>query len=284
MRENVTMTEIQPQLTYSPNGVLEIQSDFSRMTEEMIINAANAIGELTKYPGVTFQEKAGKGSSDMLKMHIEVKNALGSRFGHSEYDDFNNFLVLLGRIMPRLFQDERKDHVVAPHYPHNGGFLTSVYESFQRWLNTQDELDERVALEVLQAMAVPFGHEQEKAVKREFRPSFNMARAAFFGIAVYTDDFSVYSSDDLGANQKEGSVQWNWARLATIGASYGVEDDNRKWVDVSLEHGPSLYEMSPMDVECSQQSLSLLLGIGAMAYRARQYAGREDILAGARWS
>ena len=277
MSENVVMTEIQPRSTYSPNGVLEIQSDFGRMSEEQMIKVAQALSELTAHPGVTYQDEGFN-----LKTCIEIKNALGL---HPGRDDFSNFLFQVGQLMPLLFDDRNKDAVVEPVGLCRGGFIGGVHEHFQRWLNTQVELDERVAQEVLQAMAVPFGSELEKETKRQFRLSDNLALAGFLGIAINDDDFGIYSYGDV--TKGNGNVRWGWANLATVGkgACIGVNEDDRKLVDVSSDHPyPWLYRMTPRNVESSQQSLSLLLGMSAMAYHASQYDGREDILTDARWS
>ncbi len=286
VRKDVIMIEIQPRFVYTPNGVLEIQSDLSRASEEQLYKVAEALGVLSKYPGVTYEEVAGKSPSDILKVHIEVKNALGSRFGHKKPDEFNDFLVRVGHLVPILYSDSSQDNVLTLLGSSAAGFRSGIDEHFQRWLNTQTELDEQAAFETLQAMAVPFGREQEKAVKREFRVSGSIARAEQLGIAIHDKDFNFFNFDYSDLAKDRGKVSWNRFELTSVGKA-GCDIDFRD-DDEFISVGPDrslgwLYEMWSGGVESSQQSLSLLLGMGAMAYRASQYSGQENILADAGW-
>lgn len=287
MRENVTMTEIQPMLTYTPEGMLEIKTDTFRMTDYHLQKAAVALGALSEYPGVAYDETPEPGSPLMLNVHVDIKRALGLRSGYGEYGDMSNLLAQLSVVMPSLFQDQTKDNVIVPRYLKDDGFWTRIHESFQRWLNTQARPSEEVAIEVLEAMAVPFGRGQEENVRKKLKIDKSIARAAGMSLAITSADFEVFAYstiDDREAFEKEGRAHWNVAGLATVGgATYDVDKEAFERTDVSADMLPMLYEMGPVNVENAQQSLSLLLGIGALAYRASQYTGREDVLAGVNW-
>lgn len=94
------------------------------------------------------------------------------------------------------------------------------------------------------------------------------------------EPFGVYED----ASGRRGKVAWNWIDLSTIGncACWGVDGEKRGRIYIRDE-STRLYEMGPHNVDSSVQSLSLVLGAAALAYRAAMYKGTEGILDNAEW-
>ncbi len=273
------MIEILPQFVYTPNGVLSLRTEFHE-DPNIQIRQLKILEHLAESPGTIVD-----GSNTV---HVNVKQALGSNFGYTREGAVGDFLSTIGRVLPG-YPTNPLDRVVSPQWVSPEGLSAVVYTHFQRWLNTQSPLDEHVAREAVLAMAVPFGKEKEREAKRDFQMFGRAASATFFDVKVFDDRFGISAIEETedGHEVKAGRVTWNWVDLSTLGscACFGVTGDERQRINVSTDaHLPWLYEMTPHNIDFPQQTLSLLLGIGALSYRAAQYAGQEDILADAEWS
>ena len=271
------MIEIQPQVIYDPNGVLSIRTELND-EPQVESRQLDLLEQLSDSPGVNIDNKN--------TIHVEIKSAFGSNFGYARDGSISNFLSTVGLLIPSFPKDDI-DRVMLPKFLSPRGFMGATFPHMQRFLNTQIPLDERVARDTLFAMAVPLGKEKEQHAKREFNLYGQHATARFFDIAIYDETFGVRSSTETDDSHIEnsGRVDWNWVNLSTLGscACLGANGDDRQRIYLDSSRGSELYEMTPHSIDFPQQSLSLLLGVGALAYHANQYAGREDILANAAW-
>jgi hypothetical protein len=249
-------------------------------TELRAAGSEEALERIAERPGGYLDNKG--------TLHVEVKQAVGSDFGHTKSGAIRGFLDTVGRLLPSHPEDAI-DRVVHPLWLSATGIEAAVYPHFQRWLNTQSHLNERVAKETLLAMAVPFGKEREQDVKREFRLYQQRASTDLFEITMYDSHFGVNTTEETENSyiEKVGSIVWKRLNLATLGncACLGASAEERGRVNVADNRPrPWLYEMVPHNIDTPRQSLSLLLGLGALAYHTSLYSGQGDILEHADWA
>ena len=268
------MSEILPQVVYSPNGVLSVRTEIRDAYSE------ETLEHLLERPG-TYLDNTGT-------LQVEVKQAVGSDFGHTRNGAIRDFLDEVGKLLP-VYPEDAVDRVVHPLWLSARGVEAAVYTHFQRWLNSQSHLNERVAKETLLAMATPFGKEREQDVNRKFDLYQQSASTDLFEVTIYDSHFGVNTREETDNSyiEKYGRIVWKRLNLSTIGncACLGVGGEERDRVNVSQNRlKPWLYEMIPHNIDSSHQSLSLLLGIGSLAYHASLYSGQEDILEQVDWA
>jgi hypothetical protein len=263
------MTEIQPQIVYTPQGMLDIRTDLldeSKLQDEQL----ELLGNLAERSGTTYDEDG--------TLHVDVRRSLGTNFGYARDGAINYFLHDLGKVMTSI-PDSGTDRVLYTPRLSESKLTVAVYPQLQRWLNSQTDLGERVARETLLAMALPLGHEQETFAKNDFRIYDRHAQAGSFRLAMSTDEFFVAASN--GKPTTDDTVDWNTVSLTTLGSctSIGMNAQPHHGVMGGSNYlGGRLYEMKASNIDFPQQTLSLLLGMGTLAYHAAAYAGREQVL------
>jgi hypothetical protein len=264
------MSEIQPQIVYTPQGMLDIRTDLldeSKLQDEQL----ELLGNLAERPGTTYDEDG--------TIHIEVRRSLGANFGYARDGAISHFLRDLGKVIGSI-PDSGTDRVLYTPRLSESKLTVAVYPQLQRWLNAQTELGERVARETLLAMAVPLGQEQETFAKNDFSIYDRHAQAGSYRMAISTDKFSDAALDDKGTDT-DGRMDWNTVSLTTLGSctSIGMSAQPRhKVIGGPNKLNDRLYEMKASNIDFPQQTLSLLLGMGTLAYHAAIYAGRKDLL------
>lgn len=264
------MSEIQPQIVYTPQGMLDIRTDLldeSTLQDEQL----ELIGNLAERPGTTYDEDG--------TLHVDVRRSLGTNFGYARDGAINHFLHDLGKVMTSI-PDSGTDRVLYTPRLSESKLTVAVYPQLQRWLNSQTDLGERVARETLLAMALPLGQEQETLAKNDFRIYDRHAQAGSFRLAMSTDEFCVAAPNGKPTTTDD-TMDWNTISLTTLGSctSIGMNAQPRHEVmSGSNDLGGRLYEMKASNIDFPQQTLSLLLGMGTLAYHAAAYAGREQVL------
>lgn len=290
--EYIAMIEIQPQFTYSPEGLLEIKTTTSAMKDEDQYRMARALWWLGGQEGVTYEETSGPDDSSIMNISVDVRAVL-RRQVHSEELQCASFLDSLRNAMAKSYDGKNQlltacygDLTYFTDVQHGGSFMEDS-EHFQRWLNTQTELDEQVAREVLSAMRVPFEPELEAAAGRWFWLKGNAAGTAGLGMMTRPREFGIFYKD--GRDMREGVVRWTVPQLFGFknkDGSYPMVVAGDRGTDFDTEYPErrrvqNFYEV--FNIESAKETMSLFLGMGAMAYRASLYTGQEDILADAEW-
>ena len=107
-----------------------------------------------------------------------------------------------------------------------------------------------------------------------------------FRLVVRREEFHVDKREETphATSTREGKVNWRWLDMTTFGdcACWGVVWEERAHMIV-VPTTLRLYEMTPHNIDSARQSLSLMLGLGALVHYAAKYEGREDIFADAEW-
>ena len=273
------MIEIQPQFTYSPEGVLSVRTDPRIEIDHNNIRSLT-LEDFSEAPGVEVSE-----AGDTYRVDIEVQRHLGRRFNRSGELAVGDFLQNIGILMPSL-PSRTTDRVIAPSYLSAYGFSTNVYEQFQRMLNAQEVLDEEVAKCTLRAMTVPYGGEEQRLVDRDFRIERNgraKTRIASITLRQYPVHIHRYQETEAGRIRTAGDYKWNEVDLSTWGIDARMGAPADELDNIVANGSPKLYEMTSNNIDLPQQYLSVLLGFGALAYKAATYEGHEDIYAGVKW-
>jgi hypothetical protein len=286
---------IRPQLTLNPEGELKITTGlgegFERdiYTQEMIGKVVEKrrehLAHFSEKDGISVEEENGVAS-----VSVDVRKSLGKSFNFFETDDseITDFLADINGIVPVLPLDS-VDRVLALRYVSERGADGAVNQQFQRWLNAQ-RVTEDVARQCVSAMSMPYGETEEEKAKKEFEfrsgDGFAQVNTFTYKLNVATGDFGLYRLEDTeeGHEETEGKVAWSWFHIATLGscACWGVPGDDREHVELRSDT-KALYEMEPHNVDSARQSLSLILGVGALAHHAALYEGTEDVFAKTEW-
>ncbi len=287
------MNELRAQFTYSPENILQITTglseDFqadSKNPEEiatLVKGRREQLEILSENSGVTVEETAGSAT-----LTIDVAERFSQSFTNQGDPDIANFLFRLNRVLP-FHPEDKIDRVVSLEDVSATGAAGVINQHFQRWLNTPG-VSEDFARHSLLAMALPFGSDIVKKVEKDFtyisQEGLEYAQGHTSRLAVRQERFGIEKSEETAEAHLEtsGEVAWRWVDLSTLGscACWGVNGDDRSYIRIDRST-KILYEMTPHNVDFARQSLSLMLGLGALAYYAAQYEGREDILADAEW-
>jgi|GEM_PF-1286093 len=286
---------IRPQFTFNPEGVLKITTglnegfEHSTYTPELIEKAVEKrrehLAHLDEENGISVEEDGGFAS-----VSVDVRDRFSKSFNFFESDDSNitDFLTGINNIVP-LYPLDSIDRVLGLRYVSERGAEGVVNQHFQRWLNTQ-EVTEDIARQCVNAMALPYGEPEEKKAKKEFRfrsgEGFAQINTLTYKLNVQTEEFGICKSEETDEEhtETEGKVAWSWFGITTLGscACWGVPGDDRGHIHVQPET-KALYEMEPHNVDSARQSLSLILGVGALAHHAALYEGTEDIFTKTEW-
>lgn len=278
-----SMPEIMPRITYSPEGELEVNTCFYddpviRQKQEQYLESLED----------RWLADVDETETDVC-ISLDVERSLGDHFGWGgNRQELTDFLVTLRALLP--FEPGGSiDHVVGLQGLSSHGATALIYPQFQRWLDAKG-LEEETARRVIESMALPFGAEYVQKASRDFRHYGSFASAHALNVAVMSkeSDFGNFRVEKIEETEesfieKSGSARWSWVDLHTRGecACWGVNGNERE--RLHLSSSPRLYKMTPHNIDMPMQSLSLVLGIGAMAHKASGYEGEEDVLADVNW-
>ncbi len=145
-------------------------------------------------------------------------------------------------------------------------------------------------------MALPFGEDffdlgtglKEFSYAQEGGQMLAKGNSLQYFAVIRSEEFGFSGQDetDKSVTYKHGTGQWSWLDLTTIGncACWGVSGDDRQRILLpGVNENQRLYDMQPHNVDFARQSLSLVLGVGTLAYAAAHYEGDEDIYANIEW-
>jgi hypothetical protein len=294
------MNTIRPQVTYSPEGELTVVTGLNdgyrdegdnEDTKQLIAAfRAEQLENLSSYSGVAVKEF----HDDVVEIRIPVEQSLGHAFNIGGDPEIAGFLKLVNDILPYYPRDDF-DRVVALEFLGSRGASGVINEHMQRWLNS-GEISEEAARSCIEAMSLPIMPPKELQefvdVKKDFRFSrYSSGVAAdtgmIFGLRIKQDKFTVHKIDidEDSVNEQIGDATWGNIDLNTLGncACWGVSGENRSFMNIDRNVPQRLYQMDPHNVDTARQSLSLVLGIGSLAYYAALYQGDEDIYANVAW-
>jgi hypothetical protein len=287
------MSEVRPEFTYSPEGILSITTGLSetfdqanitaQTMERMVADRRYHLELLADESTTTIEETEG-----VVNLRVNVPARFEGSFNNQGDPDIANFLANLDMVLP-LYPEDQIDRVVDLDILGSYGFNANVNHHFQRWLNIPG-VREEAAHHSLLAMALPFGADVVSRTNDQFDYMFDdnseVATATSFRLVVRNDEFGVEKTERTpdATLEYDGKVRWRWLDISTLGdcACLGVAGDER----TNLRLDPDtmrLYEMSPHNIDFARQSLSLILGVGALAHHAAQYEGTEDIFIDAVW-
>jgi hypothetical protein len=290
------MIELRPQLTFSPEGVLQIvtgldehypsdriEPEIDAKIVQHKLGQAEAIGE---GEGVEISEEDG-----IATISVDIEKRFDFR-RDSDYssDDVDVFLSQLSDVLP-FHPIDGIDRVFGLEYLGPNGASGVIYNHFQRFLNS-NAITEDTLRHAAIAMTLPFGSDITRRVRQGLK-TFNFedtlgADGFSSSVHVVPDRFGLFKREQTEEQYSEvtGSVPWRWLNISTLGscACWGAAGDDRERGVTVEEPSLRLYEMSPHNVDVARQSLSLMLGVGTLAYYAAQYKGNEDIYANATWN
>ncbi len=277
-------TYIDPQFSYSPDGILRIVPIF----EDDLSVASQQLAQIERLED-HWRAEIVENEDDIVSLSFDVQSTLGPfDFDGSNQRRIGSFLDALRLLLP--YEHEGfTDRVFCFDLLGDIGLSGVVYPQFQRWLD-HGGVDERTARRALTAMAEPYGEDAVDAAQRELTHEDNHWQGSWFSLGVVSESMRRFGLDDVYRlkekiiTTRQGEVDWTWIQLQTLGeqASLFVDADDRAHVELD-NNGSALYKMTSNNVFDPRQSLSLALGMGALAYEAAQYPGREDVLADARW-
>ncbi len=278
-----------PQIEYTPEGVLLVRSGLTEGSS--LAGQPEEIEKLTNYrlEALNYLEEQGaivEHEGDRYKLAIDVKDQLEYSLADPSDWSLSTFVGKFARLLPYGPLDNI-DRVINIDGLHKTGIQAGVYPQYQKWMNAHG-LNEENARATLEAMAIPFGEDYEKEVKKGFSFGYyqngEAANSSGLIVCVRHEDFGVVIEDSEKQEIKSGRVNWGWTELTTLGACacLGVNGNDREFVPI-WDNTKKLYEMTPHNVDTVRQSFSLLLGLGSLAYAATRYEGDEDILDSVAW-
>jgi hypothetical protein len=277
-------TILSPQFLFSPEGelVLSTGSLGEYPTSEQVSSFRVAVLEtLGDMPGVTAVE-----SDDELTATVNVEECLGDSFNNTGDPKISEFLGMVRVLLPGWIEDDI-DRVLSVNHLNDRGLTIVVSEHFQRWLN-QKGFSEEVAHDTVRSMALPFGKDNLDRAKKDFKYHEldgvgEMVIAGSFRTTIRVNEFGL--AKEGSDKYEEVKVTWRDTDMSTIGDCACLGADAREREHVYIHDGvKQLYEMGPHNIDFARQSLSLFLGLGAMAYHAARYDGTEDIFDGVVWN
>lgn len=274
------MNQVQPAITYSPEGVLTVQRArplrnvfADRSVEELRDRTVAFLTDAFDMVTVEVDE-----FPERQQVHLPVAQVLGER---EEELEPGSALVVRAVDVLRRHGRPAGDEVILPRLEHERQMRATVFEPFQRFLNSG--LDETTARLCLAAMAVPYGREAIEETRDDFTYEAIgdgvLASARHFAVALFPETMKMplpTPEDDRIMALREG--KWHFLRMsvnrdAVIGAS--AEERSPK-------HSPqsgALYNMLTHNIDTSQEILSLMLGLGSLAHHAVRHEGQDDIFA-----
>lgn len=280
------MTELSPRVTYSPDGILELRRTF---TEDASVEyRERVIGRVASRPGYLLQQEG-----EDLHLSVELAAVIDV---HGDIDprtkDKADVIALIENLagFGDVEYEDHRDGVASLDMWTEHGATGVIRPQFQRWLMAGG-LDEDTSRAAIRAMALPFGDEMSRTLLHGFRfvndgDSIGAMTSNWLQVAQYRDSFTISRSieKDTTVEYSNGTVLWPYIDFTTMGncACWGNSGTERE-AHISSERGTRLYTLSPHNIDRAVESLSVVLGLGALAYKAKQYDGTEDIFEGVRW-
>ncbi len=290
----MSMSEIDPQFTFSPAGLLRfergqpeiISEDEGRQKDPVIDQPLEderdrSQDTLEELPGVII---ADKGSTKQYT--VAVEEVLGDEVEGGRIRRIEELVQAVNVLVPQL-RSTGAEQVLSVRDLSDVQLSIAVHAQFQRWLNHNGITERNVALNCLKAMAVPYDAQDRVDKDFFFREGENYAFAEAAGFRVNSRhdyfNFTKYFEEDGKAYQVAGTDEWEWIGLDVRGGgSIGVDGTTR--LDIVVPKNSSrIYKMNSRNVDYARQSLGLLLGMGSLAYQAASYQGREDVFEDVDW-
>jgi len=289
------MSEVSPQFTFSPEGVFS----FERGQPEIIIDRSDpdALPEmdidletqrdrsqdwLEELPGVEFEN-----NGPTQTISIPVAEALGPEIAANDSAKIEELVISTSVLLPQSLQTGPEQVLSGQGISFNRVDL-AAHIQFQRWLNYKP-LSDRETLRCVKAMAVPYGREAEAEADFDHRESDTLVLGEGAGFKVQSQfenfGFLRYFENKGNTYQVAGDDQWDWIGLKLPGngvVGIGVDGLNKTGIQRSQDSS-RLYTMKSYNVQQARQALSLMLGMGSLAYNAERYPGREDVFEDVEW-
>src|SRR3990167_10619011 len=136
------MSEVTPQFTYSPEGVLSVHVTYEN--PEIYDSQQAALHALGEYKGTEIKD-----GPEQANVSIEIPMALGSRFNNRGDEKVLDFLTNLTRSLP-YHPEGSRDRVATLDMVTAAGTFAGIFPQFQRWINA-DGIPEEVARESIVA-------------------------------------------------------------------------------------------------------------------------------------
>lgn len=289
------MSEICPQFTFSPEGVFSFErgqpeiithqdgpESYQEMDIDLEAQRDRSQDWLEELPGVEIEN-----NGPTQTISIPVAEALAPEIAANDSAKIEELVISASVLLPQSLPTGPEQVLSAQGISFNRVDL-AAHIQFQRWLNYKP-LTDRETLRCVKAMAVPFGREVEAEADFDHRESDTLVLAEGAGFKVQSQfenfGFLRYFEKSGHTYQVAGDDQWDWIGLKLPGngvVEIGVDGLNKSGIQRS-QNSSRLYIMKSYNVQQARQALSLLLGMGSLAYNAALYPGREDVFEDVEW-
>lgn len=289
------MSEVLPQITYTPAGILTIaRSDIeiaeyiqasrwgnminAQYLEDRRERAAEFIGGL---PGVEISD------GEIPEIAVPIREALEEPLADpKKRDELEGFLDAISLLTLLKEGEDSQDQVLTFSELNSHRVTAIVNRHFQGWLNNTDIIEE-VAKDCIVAMATPYKREEDAEANFSYRQFGDTAigRSGGLEVAVRTGQFTIekYFNRRGTTRKSDGHANWKWLSMDTLGdANMGLSFDSRQRV----RHGgedKKLYRMFSYNIDNARQSLGLLLGLGSLAHYAAQDLNTYNLFKDVKW-
>lgn len=281
--------EVRPQFVYSPEGRLEFrvapEDIISKYTDLDSARKLNSQGleELAEVGRVEIEERGG-----LSLISVNVKERMSSLGNGLSLESQTWYEEFFGRVSPLLacFPQDKVDRVVGINAI--GGPVFSVNQHFQRWMNLKRALSEGLCRRVISNMQIPFGatlagEGDKRLIHTSGDNSVGMGDLMSYSVGLNRDRFGFAKLNEQGDGYLRGEADWFWPNLSTMGNCACLGSDGLERSSLILDGGRGIYDLVPHNIDNWSQILSLILGVGTLAYEAAEYEGREDIFEEVSW-
>lgn len=282
--DNISMSDVQPQFSLSPEGELSFNFDQNaqsrreapRKTVESKIDESLAVLEEQK---ATIKEDGG-----LLRVRIDAQDLYRtpektSIVAGNQSESLGKSLAAISRLA-EIFRADR-DQIIRLEYITDRGASFTVGRSFQQWIESGKNEDPSLAREVAKALATPIDGSFVKNVIDMTEDQFKEYSFQRYELRFYPGEYELYSTEKTEKFyvEKTAVVEWRWTNLTTLGdcACLGSAAHDRR-ILVSRMPPEVLYGLLPHNIDYSPQALSLLLGMGSLAYNAAKEPSDTDII------
>ena len=290
----MSMAEIQPQFTYSPDGVLTLDNSSIDLVEwagndvlrnlydlrDLEERRARAMDWMASRPGVEITEGIHP------KIEVPIREAINEAIKGRDNSVFTTFVGSLSLLTLQQSGPDVHNRVMTIAGIGDRGIHVDVYQHFQGWLNNNG-LSEEAAKDC--TIAVATAYNEEETEEREFQ-YHNFNNGVFAGtiavrIIARLDAFRFQDFHEGNGSTllRQGEDRWKWLSLDTYGdPSIAVAGETRRKVRY-VQDNKKLYRMYSHNIDSARQSLSLLLGLGSLAYHAAQDQQEYDVFKDVAW-
>lgn len=289
------MSEISPQFTFSPDGVFS----FERGQPEIIVDTSDpdALPEmdsdletqrdrlhdwLEELPDIKIDD-----NGPTQTYNIPVAETFGPEIAANDSAKIEELVIAASVLLPQQPPTGPEQVLSAQGISFNRVDL-AAHIQFQRWLNYKP-LSDREMLRCIKAMAIAYGREAEAEADFDHRENDELvlAEGAGFKVRSQLENFGFlrYFENNGSTYQVAGEDQWDSLDLKLPGngvVGIGVDGLNKTGI-LRSQNSTRLYTMKSYNVQQAREALSLLLGMGSLAYNAERYLGREDVFEDVEW-